>query len=54
LILRGTIQISESKFSEGIFDTSIADNWVPVDMYWRQSATMHLLYARFVHKFYVI
>ncbi len=31
-------------FSEGIFDKSIADNWVPVDMYvgGAEHATMHL------------
>jgi leucyl-tRNA synthetase len=40
-------------FSEGIFDKSISDKWVPVDMYvgGAEHATMHLLYARFIHKF---
>ena len=40
-------------FSEGIFDKSITDNWIPVDMYvgGAEHATMHLLYARFIHKF---
>jgi len=41
------------KIQEKIFDTSLSDNWVPVDMYvgGAEHATMHLLYARFVHKF---
>lgn len=40
-------------FEEKIFDTSLTDNWVPVDMYvgGAEHATMHLLYARFIHKF---
>jgi leucyl-tRNA synthetase len=41
------------KFEEKIFDTSLTDNWVPVDMYvgGAEHATMHLLYARFINKF---
>ncbi|MDH3269050.1 MAG: leucine--tRNA ligase [Ignavibacteria bacterium] len=40
-------------FSEAIFDKSISDNWIPIDMYvgGAEHATMHLLYARFIHKF---
>jgi len=40
-------------FEKGIFDTNKTDNWVPVDMYvgGAEHATMHLLYARFIHKF---
>jgi len=41
------------KFAEGIFDKELTDKFVPVDMYvgGAEHATMHLLYARFIHKF---
>ncbi len=40
-------------YSEGMFDSELANKWTPVDMYvgGAEHATMHLLYARFVHKF---
>ena len=40
-------------YSDGMFNTKLANDWTPVGMYvgGAEHATMHLLYARFIHKF---
>lgn len=41
------------KIDDKMFDTELADKWTPVNTYvgGAEHATMHLLYARFIHKF---
>ncbi len=41
------------KYENGMFDVELANKWTPVDVYvgGAEHATMHLLYARFIHKF---
>jgi leucyl-tRNA synthetase len=43
----------DPKVSEQIFNKELAEKWTPVDMYvgGAEHSTMHLLYARFIHKF---
>jgi leucyl-tRNA synthetase len=44
----------DPKITDAPFSKKLADNWIPVDMYvgGAEHATMHLLYARFIHKFF--
>lgn len=41
------------KIDDKMFDTELANKWIPVNTYvgGAEHATMHLLYARFIHKF---
>lgn len=43
----------DPKVKDVMFNKELADNWTPIDMYvgGAEHATMHLLYARFIHKF---
>ncbi|MCF8307044.1 MAG: leucine--tRNA ligase [Ignavibacteriales bacterium] len=47
------LRYPDPKFTDGMFNKSLAEKWVPVDTYvgGAEHATMHLLYARFIHKF---
>jgi len=44
----------DPKLDSEIFNKELAEKWTPVDMYvgGAEHATMHLLYARFIHKFF--
>lgn len=43
----------DPRFKDGMFNKELSDKWTPIDMYvgGAEHATMHLLYARFIHKF---
>jgi leucyl-tRNA synthetase len=41
------------RYTDGMFDSKLANAWTPIDTYvgGSEHAVMHLLYARFIHKF---
>lgn len=43
----------DPRINNAMFNKELADMWTPIDMYvgGAEHATMHLLYARFIHKF---
>lgn len=47
------LRFLDPKFSTAAFNKELANNWTPVDMYvgGKEHSVMHLLYARFFHKF---
>lgn len=47
------LRFMNPKYDKGMFDTELANAWTPVDTYvgGAEHAVMHLLYARFIHKF---
>lgn len=47
------LRYPDPNYSEGMFNKKLANAWTPVNIYvgGAEHATMHLLYARFVHKF---
>jgi len=47
------LRFLDPKISTSAFNKELANNWVPVDMYvgGKEHSVMHLLYARFFHKF---
>ena len=47
------LRFLDPKISTAAFDKKLADNWTPVNMYvgGKEHSVMHLLYARFFHKF---
>ncbi len=48
------LRYTSPKYNSGIFDTKKANYWLPIDTYIGgiEHATMHLIYFRFMHKFF--